>query len=246
MNVILLTAYPAVHFSPGFLCMDTPLPTEQPGIDRMYRHSVFVCNLGLVPYEPAWRLQQKLQRELLEGSGQETLLLCEHKPVITLGAGASEMNLLVDRAELQRLGIEVFKVERGGDITWHGPGQLVAYPILNLAKRRKDVGWYMRSLEEAVIRTLWDFGLQGRRVSGRTGVWIDDRHKIASLGVRISRWCTMHGLALNVCCGREGFSLINPCGLRDVQTVAMKDYGCAANVKTVSAVFQKAFEEIFV
>lgn len=206
---------------------------------------IFICRLGLVPFESTWRLQQKLQRELIDGTGGETLLLCEHRPVITLGTGAREENLLVDRQKLRELGIEIFKIERGGDITWHGPGQLVAYPILNLAHRRKDVGWYMRSLEEAVIRTLRHFGIHGIRIPGKAGVWIDEHRKIASLGVRISRWCSMHGLSLNVCCGQEGFSLINPCGFRDVRAVSMKDLGQLCDIETVSARFQRDFYEVF-
>ena len=193
-----------------------------------------IRDLGRCSYQYAWEIQKDLQRKLIDGVGQETLLLCEHDPVITLGTSAKDQHLLVSQARLEELGVSITKTERGGDITYHGPGQLVAYPLLDLRNKRRDVGWYMRSLEQAVINTLRHFDIEGIQVPGKTGVWtkptvnaIDFQpRKVASIGVRISRWCTMHGLALNVYRHPEapdGFSLITPCGLHGVEMSWLED-----------------------
>lgn len=190
--------------------------------------NLIVQDLGLTNFSEVWELQRKLQSELIAGTGEDHLILCEHTPVITIGRSAKKsateyQNLLVDRGELQRAGIEIFEIERGGDITYHGPGQLVGYPVLNLSSRRKDVGWYMRSLEEIIIQTMRDFGLNGIRISGRTGVWVSETLKIASIGIRISRWCTMHGFSLNLFDQSAGFSYINPCGFSAVKMTSFEE-----------------------
>ena len=180
----------------------------------------------------------------MRGEGEETLILCEHDPVITIGRSAKAGNLIASPESLAKLGIEAIEIERGGDITYHGPGQLVAYPLLNLNNHRRDVGWYLRLLEDVVIDTLQAFGITGLRYSGRTGVWtqvpenvinfsiLDEPSqrpsrqrptKIASIGVRLSRWCTLHWLALNVLNCRSGFQCINPCGFTDIDITSMAE-----------------------
>lgn len=189
-------------------------------------------DLGLRPYEEVWDLQKQTQHALIAGTGPEAIFLCQHPPTITLGKSAKRTHILVDESVLAAHGVSLFEVERGGDVTFHGPGQAVAYPIVDLRRRRKDVDWYMRLLEQAIIDTCREFGVDGARIAGKTGVWVLDRkgqapRKIASLGVRISRWCTLHGVALNV--GSEpqqlsleqGFSFINPCGLGTVQITSV-------------------------
>jgi len=177
-----------------------------------------VLSLGLKPYREVWDLQKTLQRGLIDGSNEEALIICQHPAVITKGRSAKSENVLIPTADLLRRDIEVIEVERGGDVTFHGPGQLVAYPILNLSFRKRDVGWYMRVLEEIIIQCIKSFGVSGQRIAGKTGVWTGPNAKIASIGVRISRWCTMHGLALNIDDSRAGFSLINPCGFTSIES----------------------------
>ncbi len=149
----------------------------------------------------------------------EHIFLLEHYPVITLGKHAKESNILIDDSQLKNLGISMFHIERGGDVTYHGPGQLIAYPILDLEAHHLGVKDYVSLLEEVVIRTLAHFGIQGERVSGASGVWIGagtpHERKICALGVKCSRYITMHGLALNVNTDLTGFHLINPCGFVD-------------------------------
>ncbi|MHC4128846.1 MAG: lipoyl(octanoyl) transferase LipB [Planctomycetota bacterium] len=178
-----------------------------------------VRDLGRVPYAEALALQRDLQREVLEGRrSPETrsmyLLLVEHDPAVitvTRRRGARQ-HLVATEQELRAAGVEVAETDRGGDITYHGPGQLVAYPILDLNVLRLRLHSYMRFLEQVVIDTLAPFGLQGRRDPGATGVWTD-AGKICALGVRVSRWVSMHGLALNVTTNLDHFELIVPCGL---------------------------------
>lgn len=194
---------------------------------------IHVVNLGLRPYRDVWDLQKKLQAELISGAGRDTLILCEHPPTITLGRSTEPDSLLCSAWELKERGVELYDIERGGDATFHGPGQLVGYPIIDLSRHKKDVAWYMRSLEEVVIRTLKDYGIQGVRIDGKTGVWTlsteNDKgngsraRKIASMGIRISRWCTLHGFSLNVRPCTEGFSLIHPCGFRDISMTSMTE-----------------------
>ncbi len=182
-----------------------------------------IIDLGLVPYQECWDLQRRLQRERIEDQIPDTLLICEHPAVITMGRGTKRENLLATPERLKQMNIELFEIERGGDVTYHAPGQLVGYPILNLKQHKTDVGWYMRQLEEIVIRTCTDFDLVTGRIKGKTGVWVEGversitNRKIASLGVRISRWCTMHGFAFNVRSNLAGFALMRPCGLEDVE-----------------------------
>ncbi len=165
-----------------------------------------------MPYEEAFDLQRQLVDEVLAG-GNETILLVQHPPILTLGAAFHAENLLLSEEEYQLQGIDISRTDRGGDVTFHGPGQLVVYPILNLAERGKDLHRYLRTLEEAVIETVAHFGLQGERNPVNTGVWIGNR-KICAMGIKVRRWVTMHGLALNCSTDLSPYETIVPCGIR--------------------------------
>ncbi len=165
-----------------------------------------IRDLGIIDFAEAYNIQKRLVDKVLHDVAPETLLLLEHLPVYTIGRGGDERNLL-------DTSIEVIRINRGGDITFHGPGQLVGYPIINLSIRGRDVHRYLRFLEELIILTAADFGVDAYRVSGKTGVWTD-RGKLASIGVGARRWVTMHGFALNVKPFLDGFSRINPCGIK--------------------------------
>ena len=173
-----------------------------------------VRRLGRVPYAEGLELQARLVQERQAGSLPDTLLLLEHDPVFTLGRNAKDENVLVPADALKAQGIDVFETGRGGDVTYHGPGQAVGYPILDLAPDRKDVHRYVRDLEEVMIRTCADYGLEAGRVEGRTGAWIGE-DKVGAIGVRISRWVTSHGFALNVNNDLSAFRFIVPCGISD-------------------------------
>ncbi len=178
-------------------------------------------------YEPSWALQKQLQERLVRAKRKvpaedipHVFLLVEHPPVYTLGKSGDISNLLVDDADLESFGASFVRIDRGGDITYHGPGQLVGYPILDLDRFYTDIHRYLRELEEMIIRTCADFGVTAGRVEGRTGVWLeaDDRgieRKISAMGIHCSRWVTMHGFAFNLNTCLEHFSLIVPCGIGD-------------------------------
>ena len=205
-----------------------------------------VRRLGIRPYREVWEFQKAYQKDLISGRGGPILVTCQHPEVITLGTSASAKNVLVDQLSLASQGIEVISVERGGDVTWHGPGQLVAYPLLDLHTKKKDVGWYMRSLEEVVLETMAHFGVSGTRIQGRAGVWMSERRKICSMGVRLSRWCSMHGLALNVSPCHEAFSRINPCGYQDIEMTSLEEEaGRAISVSEVEEVLIEKFCKTF-
>jgi lipoyl(octanoyl) transferase len=174
-----------------------------------------VRRLGTVPYEEATELQAQLVRRRRAGEIPDTLLLLQHPHVITLGTGSHVEHILADERERAARGIELYRTGRGGDVTYHGPGQLVGYPILDLKPDRCDLHRYLRDLEGALIDTLGDFGLEGKRIEGLTGVWVEDR-KLAAIGVRVSSgWITSHGFALNVSTDLTYFDAIVPCGIRD-------------------------------
>lgn len=165
-----------------------------------------------MPYEEAFALQRQIVDDVLAG-GDETILLVQHPPILTLGAAFHVENLLLSEEAYQAQGIDIVRTDRGGDVTFHGPGQLVAYPILNLTERGKDLHRYLRALEEAVIETVAHFGLQGERNPVNTGVWIGNR-KICAMGIKVRRWVTMHGLALNCSTDLSPYETIVPCGIR--------------------------------
>ena len=170
--------------------------------------------LGLTGYGEAYSIQKKLWSQKMNGQSADALLLLEHPPTFTIGKSGSLENLLLSQEELAEKGISLFFIDRGGDITYHGPGQLVVYPIINLKSRGKDIHRYIHDLQEVVIRTLADLAIEARRDGQHVGVWVGS-DKIAAIGVRVSRWVTMHGLALNVNPVMEHFSYINPCGILD-------------------------------
>jgi lipoyl(octanoyl) transferase len=178
------------------------------------RRSIEVRYLGIQPYGEALALQRSLVEERRAGRIPDTLLLLEHPHVITLGVRGGRSHLLATPETLAARGVELHESGRGGDITYHGPGQLVGYPILDLKPDRCDIHRYVRNLEEVLIRTVSDYGINARRIAGFTGVWVGNE-KIAAIGVRVARWVTSHGFALNVTTDLDYFGLIVPCGLSD-------------------------------
>ncbi len=178
------------------------------------------CHLGPTPYREGLRLQEALVRARAEGRTGDWLLFPDHPPVLTVGRGATPGGLVADAATLAARGIETFEVARGGDITWHGPGQLVGYAICDLTRRDRDLHRFLRALEAALGDVLGSYGIESMRVPGRTGVWVGER-KIASLGIAVRRWVSYHGFALNVAPDLSFFELIHPCGLRGVRMTSI-------------------------
>ncbi|HTR97526.1 MAG TPA: lipoyl(octanoyl) transferase LipB [Candidatus Acidoferrales bacterium] len=181
-----------------------------------------VCALGVTPYREGLAIQDALVRARAAGETGDWLLYPDHPPVLTVGRAGSEGAVVADALTLAELGIELFEVPRGGDVTWHGPGQLVGYPIVGLDRVERDLHRWLRTLEEALIRALGQWGLRANRSPGRTGVWIGEC-KIASIGVAVRRWVGYHGFALNVSPDLSWFSLIHPCGLRGVRMTSMAE-----------------------
>jgi lipoyl(octanoyl) transferase len=182
----------------------------------------WLIELGRMEYASAWELQRRIVAARKVDAVPDVLLLCEHPHVITLGRNGNQGHLRASPELLDRMGVGFFETDRGGDITYHGPGQLVGYPILNLAEIRRDVAWYVRSLEEALIRASARFGVAARRIPGWTGVWVDPpaafaanapEEKLAAIGVHLSRWVTSHGFAYNMTTDLCYFDLIVPCGI---------------------------------
>jgi len=171
-------------------------------------------DLGLVDYQEAWEIQKSLFEKRLNNEIPDTLLLLEHPHTYTLGKSANKENLISDDDYLKEKGIAVYDIDRGGDITYHGPGQIVGYIIFDLKNWKQDTNLFLRSIEEVIIKTCSDYGLQTSRMEKHTGVWIDDR-KICAIGIKVSRWITMHGFALNVNTDLDLFNGIIPCGITD-------------------------------
>jgi lipoyl(octanoyl) transferase len=213
--------------------------------------SLDVRRLGLVEYAAGLELQASLVEERRSGAIGDTLLLLEHPPVITLGVKTRgrQANIVASPEVLAAEGVSVFETGRGGDITYHGPGQLVGYPILDLRPDRCDVHKYVRDIEEALIIALGEFGIEGGRLPGRTGVWVgpDGREeKVAAIGVRISRWITSHGFALNVGTNLTHFQLIVPCGIADRGVTSVERLlGRAAPMPEVEDAVVRAFSRVF-
>jgi len=230
---------------------------------------LLVVDLGVVEYGAAWELQRRVVAARKGGAISDVLLLCEHPHVITLGRSGKISNLRVSDQLLRQKGVSFFETNRGGDITYHGPGQLVGYPILNLGEIRRDVGWYVRSLEETMIRATAEFGIASRRVPGCTGVWVDvargssvaehkdveevreakeikDEEKIGAIGVHISRWVTSHGFAYNVSTDLTYFDLIVPCGIVGKRATSLeKLLGRRVEMKEVAPRISAHLAEIF-
>lgn len=204
-----------------------------------------VYRLGLVDYGEAYHRQRRLLKKRLDGEIEDTLLLLEHPPTITIGKSGKLENVLVSQEQLASEGISLFFTDRGGDVTYHGPGQMVAYPIIDLRNRGRDIHRYVNELEEVVIRTLADFSIAAHRDGGHAGVWVKEG-EIAAIGLSVKRWITMHGIALNVNSNLEHFSLINPCGFSDrTATSISKLLSKNIPMEEVSQRFISRFSEVF-
>ena len=214
-------------------------------MERSSAQFFWVIKIGILGYEDAWFLQNGLKKAKQEGTLADTLILLQHPPTITLGRKGSEENLLVSEEELKKKGIDIFFSDRGGDVTFHGPGQLVGYPILNLREYGFSVGKYMRLLEKVIIQSLMEIGITGITTPPLVGVWVDAR-KIASFGVRVNKGVTTHGFALNVTNDLTPFQFINPCGMRDLKiTSVSKVLGKEVNFENVEDIVTKNFSQVF-
>jgi lipoyl(octanoyl) transferase len=229
--------------------------------------TILFRDLGTIAYDAAWDYQEKLLQANLQikarryneaipsdNTAEHTLhhlLFCRHPHVYTLGKSGHIENLLLNDTRLKELGVSFFKTNRGGDITYHGPGQIVGYPVLDLEKFETDLGKYMRNLEEAIIRTLAHYGIDGGRLPGATGVWLEPdvkgkARKICAMGVRCSRWVTMHGLALNVNTDLKYFGYIVPCGIADKGVTSMqRELGREIDEQEVKDLLKKEFATVF-
>lgn len=231
-------------------------------MEMLKNKEVLVQDLGLINYQQAWdyqeeifatTIQSKVSNRLSENEAETTknyLLLCQHPHVYTLGKSGKPENLLVNDQQLKELNATYYKINRGGDITYHGPGQLVGYPILDLDNFFTDIHKYLRFLEEAIIRTCAEYGIIAGRYPGYTGVWIDpdkaNARKICAMGVRCSRWVTMHGFAFNVNTNLDYFKHIVPCGIDDKAVTSLQlEVGKTINIAEVQNVFLNQFKEIF-
>ena len=217
---------------------------------------VLYKDLGLLEYQQAWDLQEKILQESIAQKAQglipaHHLLFVEHPPVYTLGKSGKREHVLIDEQEMQERKVAFFQTNRGGDITYHGPGQLVGYPIFDLEQFYRDIGRYLRELEEVIILTLQDYDLKGERSSGETGVWLDPdvpgrARKICAMGVRCSRWITMHGFALNISNDLSYFNHIIPCGIPDKSVTSLqKELEVTPTVAEVKEKVLQKFEQVF-
>ena len=198
-------------------------------------------DLGNAPYQQTWDMQKEMQSQRINNKIDDTVLLVEHEPVYTFGKNANENHLLQNYPE----DVKVFHIERGGDITFHGPGQLVGYPIIDLHNHKMSISWYMCSLEAVIINTLNHYGIAAEHKKGLTGVWVKEE-KIAALGVRISRWVTMHGFALNVNTELHYYDGIIPCGIFEYGVTSMKKLlGTAIKMDEVKKLLIKEFNMVF-
>ncbi len=204
-----------------------------------------IMDLDTFPYDDAFAVQKRTVERLQSGTGAETLYLLEHPHVVTMGRNASRTSLAAGAALLQARGVQLAETDRGGDVTYHGPGQLVGYPILCLEPGRRDIRRYVSDVDEVILRTLAGFSIEGRRDPVHRGVWIDDR-KIASVGIRISRWVTSHGLALNVNTDLSYFSLIHPCGIPGCEMTSMsRELDRPVEMAAVKEAVVQHFMEVF-
>ncbi len=232
------------------------------------QQSVYFEDLGVKPYKEVWDYQELLLKKATDIKGMlrnmpeneqpspslnttNHLIFVEHPPVYTLGKNGKESHVLISEAERLEKGIEYFHINRGGDITFHGPQQIVGYPILDLEKFKTDLGWYLRSLEEVIILTMANYGLKGERSAGETGVWLDasikgKERKICAMGIKCSRWITMHGFAFNVNTNLNYFSHIVPCGIENKQVASLEnELGRAIPLEEVKLFLKHNFEKVF-
>jgi lipoyl(octanoyl) transferase len=212
----------------------------------MNRHCI-VRDLGRMSYSAALDIQQQLATGLKQGSGVDSLLFVEHPHVVTVGRNGHEENLLASEEMLRRAGIELHESDRGGDVTYHGPGQIVAYPIMDLREWKRDVGAFVRGIEQVLIDALAEFGIAAKRIPKWTGVWVEqggNTAKIAAIGVHLSRWVSTHGWALNVSTDLRYFDYIVPCGLRQPVT-SMEALGVKADSEAVKSALGRHFGQVF-
>lgn len=206
---------------------------------------LIVCDLGLIDYKEAWDLQLKFHEKRRLGEISDILFLCQHPNTYTLGKVAEKQNLLYDNSELEKNKISVFEIDRGGDITYHGPGQIVGYAIINLEEWKKDTHLYLRALEEVVIKTCENYGISSGRNKEYTGVWIDDR-KICAIGIKVSRWVTMHGFAFNVNTNLDFFNGIIPCGIQGKKVTSLnKEIHQEVNILKTQSKLEENFLKVF-
>ena len=199
-------------------------------------------NCEIIDYQEAWIWQRSLQQDRMADSNlNDALIILEHPPVYTLGTGSSLEFLKFDHEQNE---YELYRVERGGEVTYHCPGQIIAYPILNLSYYQQDLHWYLRQLEEVVIKVLALSNLTGERIDGLTGVWLEGR-KVAAIGIKVSKWITMHGFALNVCPDLSGFDRIVPCGIVDRSVGSMAEFIPDINPELVRQQIIQVFSEVF-
>lgn len=229
------------------------------------QQKVYFEDLGVKSYQPTWDYQEillakntqikSIAREkgenVLETATEHRFLMVEHPPVFTLGKNGKREHVLVSEEQLQKLGIEFFHINRGGDITYHGLQQIVGYPIIDLDKFKTDLGWYLRSLEQVIINTIEEYGLKGKRSAGETGVWLEPDNpfmarKICAMGIKCSRWITMHGFALNVNTDLSHFEYIVPCGIQGKTVTSLeKELGKKVDYQEVKEKIKKHFAFIF-
>lgn len=230
---------------------------EQPAVVRPTSEArLHVVRMGLQPYARMLELQREVARARISGAiAEDVLLLVEHPPVVTLGRSAKDAHLVASPELLAARGVELFEVERGGDVTFHGPGQLVGYPIVDLKRHRQDLHWYLRQVEESLIRALAPFGIHGTRSAGYTGVWVEEDasgaphapRKLASIGVHARNWVTWHGFALNVETDLSYFDLMVPCGIQGVTMTSVRaESGAGApSFAAVSDSVARSVAEVF-
>lgn len=205
---------------------------------------MIVEDWGRVGYEEAWKRQEELNQRVQEG-GEDTLVFVEHPPVLTLGANFHEENLLFSIEEYRSRGIEIVRTDRGGDVTYHGPNQLVIYPIFDLNRHGKDLHKWLRGLEETMIVTCRSFGLTADRFPPNTGAWVENR-KIAAIGIKVKRWVSLHGIALNCDLDLSVFNLFVPCGIRTHGVTSLtRELGRTVTINEAKPVVVAAFEEVF-
>jgi lipoyl(octanoyl) transferase len=229
------------------------------------RQKVLFEDLGLKSYQPTWDYQESLllkntqiksaarekEEDVTQTATQHKLIIVEHPPVFTLGKNGKREHVLVSEEHLQKLGIDFFHINRGGDITYHGPQQIVGYPILDLDKFKTDLGWYLRSLEQVIINVIAQYGLVGERSNGETGVWLEPNdpfmaRKICAMGIKCSRWITMHGFALNVNTDLSHFEYIVPCGIQGKTVTSLeKELGGKVDYEEVKQKIKEQFQIVF-
>lgn len=205
-----------------------------------------IIRLGRIGYAEGQRLMEERADARAKDTVPDTLFILEHEPVLTMGRRADPANIVASAARLKELGIDVVETGRGGDVTYHGPGQVVGYPIIDLKPDRKDVRRYVRALEEVMIRAAADFGVNAGRVEGLIGTWVDDKRKLGAIGVRISRWVTSHGFAFNVNSDLDAFQLIVPCGISDRGVTSLaRETDVEVGMSKAMDVLESRFLEVF-